>query len=107
MRNYSNMPILDWNDEQSAKKAEAQILHQEPVILQMPAEFDAIVNEDNSGCERDQGSAVYADCDGGELLKALARQNSLPGLNAIADACARTSSRVDIDPVARRIIIHD
>ena len=41
MRDYDNMPVLDWRDDKAPQKAKAQILRQEPVVLQMPDDFDA------------------------------------------------------------------
>ncbi len=42
MRDYDNMPILDWNAAKAPQLAKAQILHREPVILQMPDTFDIV-----------------------------------------------------------------
>lgn len=107
MYDYDNMPTLDWNTANAALKAKAQILHQEPVILNMPASFDATLDGEAYGCKLDEGSGILVDCDGGEALKRLAEQNHLRDLNIVAEACVRSNSQVDIDAANRRIIVHD
>ena len=107
MRDYSNIPVIKWGDELAPYKAKAQILHQEPVILQMPITFQINIEDDEFGCELDQDSGILYGCDGGELLIKIARQTHLDGLDVIADACVQSSSRVDIDREKQRIIVHD
>lgn len=107
MRNHENMPILDWGEEKAPHKAQAQILLQEPVILQMPTDFNAAIDGDRFGCKLDEDSGILYDCDGGELLHHLAQANRLPGLKTVADACSESSSQVDIDNRRKRIIVHD
>jgi hypothetical protein len=107
MRDYDNMPVLDWRDEKAPIKAKAQILHQEPVILQMPDDFDASVDGDQFGCKLQQDTGILYDCEGGKILQQLATQSRLPALNTIAEACIKSSSQVDIDSKRRRIIVHD
>lgn len=106
MRDYDNIPKLDWSAENTALKAKMQILHQEPVILNMPASFDATLDGDAYGCRIDAGSGILFDCDG-EALHRLAEQNHLSDLDIVADACVRSSSQVDIDATNRRLIVHD
>lgn len=107
MRNYSNIPVLDWGEKKAALKAKAQILHQEPVILQMPSSFHIDIESDAFGCKREDDSDILYDCEGGGLLKQVAEQEHLEGLNIVAEACIRSSSRVDIDRERQRIIVHD
>lgn len=107
MRDYDNMPELDWTDEKAAQKAVAQILHQEPVILHMPDSFDASLDGDAFGCELQASSGIFYNCDGGKALRQLAMQNHLPELDLVASACARSSSQVDIDSTGKRLIVHD
>lgn len=106
MRDYDNMPKLDWSAENTALIAKAQILHQEPVILNMPASFDATLDGDAYGCRIDAGSRILFDCDS-EALHRLAERNHLSDLDIVADACVRWSSQVDIDATNRRLIVHD
>ena len=107
MRDYGNMPVLEWSDSSAPYKAKAQILHQEPVILQMPQEFDGSIDGDLYGCRiQDDGGILY-DCDGGRVLDRLATRNALPGLHIIAEACEQSNSQIDIDIAGKRIIVHD
>lgn len=107
MRDYDNMPELDWSDEKAAQKAAAQIIHQEPVILRMPESFDASVDPDAFGCELQGSSGILYNCNGGKVLRQLALQNHLPDLDIVAAACIRSSSQVDIDSAHQRLIVHD
>jgi len=107
MRDYSNMPVLDWQAAKAPQKAKAQILHQEPVILQMPDDFRIDIESDAFGCKREADSNILYDCDGGELLQQVAQQTRMEGLKTVAEACTRSSSRVDIDRERHRIIVHD
>lgn len=107
MRDYDNMPVIDWTDEKAPNKAKAQILHQEPVILQMPTSFNADLDRDEYPCQFQEELGILYDCDGAKVLDHLALQNNLPALRLIAEACTVSSSRVDIDPARKRIIVHD
>lgn len=107
MRDYSNMPLLDWTDEKTVLRAKAQILHQEPVILQMPDTFDAFLDDDDYGCILHEETGILYNCDGGRLLHRLAQQNQLPGLDQVAEACSESSSQVDIDRARKQLIVHD
>jgi len=107
MRDYDNMPELDWSDAKAAQKAAAQIIHQEPVILQMPGGFDTSLDGEAFGCELQESSGILYNCDGGRVLRQLAMQNHLPDLDIVAAACIRSSSQVDIDGTQKRIIVHD
>jgi len=107
MRDYGNMPLLHWTDDKTALRAKAQILHQEPVILQMPDTFDASLDNDDYGCILHEETGILYNCDGGRLLHRLAQQNQLPDLNLVADACTASNSQVDIDRARKRLIVHD
>lgn len=107
MRDFDNMPVLDWSEENAPQRAQVQILHQEPVILKMPYNFDASVDGNEFGCKLQENTGVLYDCDGGKLLHQLAEQNILPDLNLIAEACITSSSQVDIDNTQKRLIVHD
>lgn len=107
MRDYGNMPVLEWDDTLASTKAKAQILHQEPVILQMPQDFDADIDRDMFGCSLDEDSGILYDCEGGATLDRLATKNALPGLFVVAKACEQSNSQIDIDINKKRIIVHD
>lgn len=107
MRDYGNMPVLDWSEAKAPQKAKAQILHQEPVILQMPDDFNTDLDAEKFGCKRQGNDGMLYDCDGGKVLDHLAGKNALAGLDIVANACAKSSSQVDIDSARSRIIVHD
>lgn len=106
MRDYDNMPILNWSENKAPEKASIQILHQEPVILQMTDDFNAALDGDEYNCHQHDTGIIY-NCDGHKILQQLAIQNNLPELNTIAKACLESSSLVDIDSQHNRIIVHD
>lgn len=107
MRDYDNMPVLDWRDTNTAHKAKAQILHQEPVILQMPEDFDTALAAESIDCELQMDTGILVNCDGGEMLTQLAERNQLPELALVAEACVKSNSQVDIDTARKRLIVHD
>jgi len=107
MRDHDNMPLLNWTDDHAAEKAMAQILHQEPVILQMPDSFDASLDSTELDCFFEPDSGIYFNCEGGQIIKHLAEENHLDALLSIADACVETTSRVDVNVDKKQIIIHD
>jgi hypothetical protein len=107
MRDYNNMPTLNWESEHAAEKAKAQILHQEPVILQMPDSFDLSLHSDDYDCLLQEEHGILYNCNGGDILNHLAELNGVPELKIIADACIESSSQVDVDSEQHRIIVHD
>ena len=107
MRDYGNMPILDWTGDKAPLKAKAQIMHEEPVILQMPSTFDITLNEEHFSGKQHEDTGILYNCDASEALSWLATQNNEPDLNIIAEACAYSSSLVDIDGARKRLIVHD
>lgn len=107
MRSYSNMPVLNFQEAKASQKAAAQILHQEPVVLQMPDDFDTTVDADEFGCKLQDDTGILYDCDGGKILQQLATQNETPTLGKVAEACVKSNSQVDIDSAHKRIIVHD
>lgn len=107
MRTYDNVPVLNWQEKKAPLKAKAQILHQEPVIIQMPDNFNTRLDDSEIDCvDRGKDGMLY-NCQGGDLLNKLAVINALPDLNIIAEACVESSSQVDIDPKRKRLIVHD
>ena len=103
MRDYDNMPVLDWGESQTPVKARAQILHQEPVILQMPDDFDTSFDTATVDCKFQEDTGIFYNCDGAKTLDLLANQNHLSGLHDIAKACNQSGSQVDIDRNHKRI----
>ncbi|WP_019570589.1 MULTISPECIES: hypothetical protein [unclassified Thioalkalivibrio] len=106
MRSVDNMPALDWENGRNAMRAKFQVMHEEPVVLNMPPDMDWSVNGGEFGCTLDDGG-MPRDCEGGSLLHRLAELNDMPALEDIAKACDYSSSRVDIDAAGSRIIVHD
>lgn len=107
MFDYSNIPVMTWDENAVPLKAKAQILHQEPVILQMPSSFRISLEASDFGCKLDPESGILTNCDGGKLLRQAAKQSNLDGLKVVADACEQSRSRADLDQKKLRIIIHD
>lgn len=107
MRNYYNMPRLNWDEKHSVGKAKNQIRHQEPVILNMPMDFVMDIEADQYHCKYDDRTGVLYDCSPNMLLDRLAEINQSPGLREIGEICSVTSSRVDLDQEKKWIIIHD
>ena len=106
MRDDDNIPVLDWKEDYAVMKAWEQILQQEPLVLQMPDNFDASVGE-GCGCELQQDSNILYDCDADKALLLLARRNHLSELNIVAEACIIMSSQVDIDADHKQIVVHN
>ena len=106
MRSIDNMPKLDWQDGKNIMRAKFQVMHEEPVVLKMPTDMDWSVDGAEFQCTPGDNGMQY-DCEGSGLLHHLAELNGMPGLDDIAEACAYSSSRVDIDPAGSRIIVHD
>ncbi len=107
MRDYSNMPVLNWTGVNTPVRAKAQIMHEEPVILQMPDTFDASLDAERFSGRLDEETGIRFNYEGSKLLRWLATQNKDPDLGLIADACAYSSSLVDIDAINNRLIVHD
>jgi hypothetical protein len=106
-RDYSNMPELDLNDDTSIQKAKAQILHQEPLILVLPANINVELNWEQYDCEFDENSDIHYDCNGGKALEELTKKNQRPDFMELSEACIESGSLVDVDRENRRLIFHD
>ncbi|MBS3801109.1 MAG: hypothetical protein KGY40_09025 [Thioalkalivibrio sp.] len=106
MRSVNNMPEIDWQDGKNAMRKKFQVMHEEPVVLNMPADMDGSVNAGEFGCTLDD-SGMPRDCEDGSLLHRLAELNDMSGLEHIATACVYSSSRVDIDAAVSGLIVHD
>ena len=107
MRDYSNIPVLNWEGTLSAKKAMAQVHHAEPVILQMPENFTVNIDAAACGCRSSNASVQHIDCHAADTLRALAATNAMPKLAELAEVAHEAGQVVDIEADNRRIIIHD
>ncbi|MEJ2360680.1 MAG: hypothetical protein P8Z75_04520 [Gammaproteobacteria bacterium] len=107
MRDYGNIPVLKWQGAISAKKAEAQIHHAEPLILKMPDDFQMKIDASACGCRDGNKAGNHIDCNAESILKALAKDNDLPELAQLATTAHAAGQVVDIDTDSRHIVIHD
>ncbi len=107
MRDYGNMPELNWADPQTALKAKAQLLHEEPVILIMPEDTRFPADAAACGGELDAETGMVVNCDPAEALGRVAEINAFEAMGEVAEAAVVSGSRVDIDAAGRRIIVHD
>ncbi len=107
MRDYSNMPILIWEDEVSAIKASAQVHHAEPLILQMPEDFVMDIDATACGCHVGKKTGSHVDCHAEILLTTLANENNMPELVKLAEVAHEAGQVADLETDTRRIIIHD
>lgn len=107
MRDYDNMPVLRWEGKGSAAKAKAQILHEEPIVLQMDDSFDMQLDVEEGACQRDRSSGRLHDCAPEPIISALAQINHLPALAEVGSVAAKAGLVVDLDPALHRIIVHD
>jgi len=107
MRDYSNIPVLNWENSASTKKAIAQVHHEEPVILQMPENFSLGIDASACDCKSADNLAHHIDCRADGVLKALAAENNETSLVELADIAHEAAQVVDIETDTRRIIIHD
>ena len=107
MRDYNNMPVLDWSGENVPIKAKTRIMHEEPVILQMPNTSDVSLNGEKFSGRLNTGNGIQFNCNGFRVFVWLAKQNRDPELAVIAVACAYSSSLVNVDAARNRLIVHD
>ncbi len=75
MRSVDNMPEIDWQDGKNAMREKFQVMHDEPVVLKMPADMDGSVNGGEFGCTLDD-SGMPRDYEGVSLLHRLAELNA-------------------------------
>jgi len=106
MRDYSNMPKLQWHDDTATiAKIKTQLMREEPVILIMPAGFDFSLDAAACDCREESGLLTY--CQANTALSSLAEQNDIPALQEIGDAADNAGLTVDIDAGEGRLVIHD
>ena len=108
MYDYDNMPSLDWTGTSTVHHAKVQLLREEPVVLNMPGDFDFGVEDPEAcGCMTDPESGILYNCDPEGVLGALAGRNRESDVGALMDAAVESGSRVDVDVTGRRLILHD
>ena len=107
MKDYENMPKLIWKDAVSTRKAMAQVHHAEPVIIQLPEDFNLGIDVDSCGCLPGRHAEHHIDCQAQAILQQLAQINNQPEFSELAQVAHEASQLVDVDTLARRIIIHD
>jgi hypothetical protein len=79
MRDYSNMPKLEWSDNKATiAKIKAQLMREEPAILIMPVGFDFNLGSPACNCREESGLLTY--CKANMALSSLAKQNDIPAL---------------------------
>lgn len=107
MRNYDNMPVMTWEGKNSAFKARAQVMHGEPLIMEMGAGFGIVVDPATCGCRVvDEGKRLLG-CEPRSTLTHLAGANRQPALESVGEAAAQAGLLVDLDLVRSRIILYD
>ena len=107
MRDYDNMPVLQWQGEISARKAMAQVRHAEPVVIQMPGEVRLEVDPQACGCTPGDAPGHHLDCDAHAALEAVAAANGLPELARLGEVAREAGQVVDLLVDRGRIVIHD
>lgn len=107
MRDYDNMPVLEWKGEAGLAHAMAQVQHAEPVILQLPEDFSFGIDATACGCKAGENATQHIDCHARDVLRTLAEDNDLPALAKLGEIAHTAGQVVDIDTDRRRLIIHD
>ncbi|MGA7802728.1 MAG: hypothetical protein WCC36_18170 [Gammaproteobacteria bacterium] len=107
MRHYDNLPVMVWNDDNSALRVRAQLLHEEPVILNMGNPFEIGAGGQACGCHPHVDGGRYLGCDPGRALGMLADSNGWPALSVVGQAAAQAGFVADLEPARGRIVLHD
>jgi len=106
MRDYNNMPKLEWRDDTATiAEIKAQLVREEPVILTMPTGFNFSLDAAACDCREESGLLTY--CQVNTALSSLAEQNNIPTLKEIGDAADNAGLTVDIDAGEGCLILHD
>ncbi len=106
MRDYGNIPKIDWQDDKPTQvRIKAQLLHEEPLVLRFPAGFELDFDTQACGCEG--GPDMPLDCQPQAVFAALAKTNNLPALVEIGEQAREAGQVVDVDRSGQRLIIHD
>ncbi|HED33888.1 MAG TPA: hypothetical protein ENJ08_06675 [Gammaproteobacteria bacterium] len=107
MRDYSNIPVLMWQNAISAKKAMAQVRHEEPLIIQMPDDFNMDIDISICGCSAGKSPEHHLNCHVKNILEMLADKNQMPELAELANVAHTAGQVMDIETDNLRLIIHD
>ncbi|HKJ72367.1 MAG TPA: hypothetical protein VKA55_11485 [Gammaproteobacteria bacterium] len=105
MRDTTNMPTADWSDPKTLNRAKAQLMRDEPLVVNLPADADLTIDEGAAGCQRDDSGLLW-NCDPGVTLRQLGGHPGLEGMEKLAKA-ATGHSRVDVDGQGHRLVFHD
>ena len=107
MRSYDNLPVMAWDGKNSALRARAQIMHGEPLILEMGSGFGISMGAGECGCSTVDEGNHFMGCDPKCTLAMLADANHLPLLAKVGEAAGQAGLLVDLDRTRSRIIIYD
>lgn len=107
MRNFDNLPVMAWDGENSALRARTQIMHEEPLILEMGTGFDITVDADACKCQTADDGKNFMGCDPKCTLSLLADANHLPALAKVGEVAEQAGMQVALDRTRSRIIIYD
>lgn len=106
MRDYGNMPKIDWQDDKpTLVKVKTQLMREEPVILQLPDGFNMDFDAQACGCEGE--SDMLHDCQPQGVFAALAESNNMPAMAEIGEQARESGQIVDVDKAGQRLILHD
>jgi len=106
MRDYGNMPKIDWRDDKpTLVRIKAQLIREEPVIVLLPEAFEFGFDAGDCGCTRE--TDMLLGCQPHTLLSALAEVNAMPGLAELGELAKEEGQIIDVDQTGRRLIIHD
>ncbi len=106
MRDYGNMPKIDWQDDKpTLVKVKAQLIRKEPVILVLPEGFNLAFDEEACGCT--SKSNMLLRCQPQMVFAALAEANGMPVLAELGELAKEEGQIVDVDRSGCRLIIYD
>ncbi|HEB59249.1 MAG TPA: hypothetical protein ENJ01_08505 [Gammaproteobacteria bacterium] len=107
MRDYDNIPVLEWHDGAGLVHAMAQVKLAEPVIIRFPEDFNLDIDANSCGCKAGNSAVHHVDCHAHNVLRILAELNALPSLAKLGEIAHEAGQLVDVEEGAHRIIIHD
>lgn len=106
MRDYDNMPKINWRDDKSTlARIKAQVSLQEPLVIHLPDNFKLTFDAAECGCKSESKMQLY--CQPQALLTALAETNDIPGLVELGALAHEKGQVVDIDLSRQYLIIYD
>ena len=107
MRNLDNFPVMAWDGKNSALRARAQVMHREPLILEMGSNFGINVDVGDCGCSSVDNGKNFLGCDPKCTLSLLAETNHQPLLVQVGEAAMDSGMLVNLDKTRSRIIFYD